>query len=311
MTSSARVPGTDVPKGVDMHTTAGRLADLHRRNDEAVHAGSARAVDKQHAKGKMTARERIDALLDDGSFIEMDELARHRSTAFGIEEERPYGDGVVTGYGTIDDRPVCVFAQDFTVFGGSLGEVFGEKIVKVMDLALKTGRPRHRHQRLGRRPHPGGCRLARPLRRHLLPQRDGVRRRTAGLPDHGAVRRRRRLLPRDHRLHGDGRRHLPHVHHRPRRHQDGDRRGRRDGGPRRRPHPQHEVRRRPLPRPTTRPTPSTTSRRCCPTCRATTSRTRPTTAATPPPGRSRSPTPTASSTRSSPTRPTSPTTCTP
>ncbi len=141
MTSSARVPGTDVPEGVDMHTTAGRLADLHRRNDEAVHAGSARAVDKQHAKGKMTARERIDALLDDGSFIEMDELARHRSTAFGLEEERPYGDGVVTGYGTIDDRPVCVFAQDFTVFGGSLGEVFGEKIVKVMDLALKTGRP--------------------------------------------------------------------------------------------------------------------------------------------------------------------------
>ena len=141
MTSSARVPGTEVPKGIDMHTTAGRLADLHRRNDEAVHAGSARAVDKQHAKGKMTARERIHALLDDGSFIEMDELARHRSTAFGLEEERPYGDGVVTGHGTIDDRPVCVFAQDFTVFGGSLGEVFGEKIVKVMDLALKTGRP--------------------------------------------------------------------------------------------------------------------------------------------------------------------------
>ena len=141
MTSSARVPGTDVPEGVDMHTTAGRLADLHRRNDEAVHAGLARAVDKQHARGKMTARERVYALLDDGSFVEMDELARHRSTAFGLADERPYGDGVVTGYGTIDDRPVCVFAQDFTVFGGSLGEVFGEKIVKVMDLALKTGRP--------------------------------------------------------------------------------------------------------------------------------------------------------------------------
>jgi len=141
MTASARVPGTDVPEGVDMHTTAGRLADLHRRYDEAVHAGLSRAVDKQHARGKMTARERISALLDEGSFIELDELARHRSTAFGLEEERPYGDGVVTGYGTIDDRPVCVFAQDFTVFGGSLGEVFGEKIVKVMDLALKTGRP--------------------------------------------------------------------------------------------------------------------------------------------------------------------------
>ncbi len=133
--------GTEVPEDVDMRTTAGRLADLHRRNDEAVHAGSERAVEKQHAKGKMTARERIHALLDDDSFVEMDELARHRSTAFGLERNRPYGDGVVTGYGTVDGRQVCVFAQDFTVFGGSLGEVFGEKIVKVMDLAMKIGCP--------------------------------------------------------------------------------------------------------------------------------------------------------------------------
>ena len=133
--------GTEVPADIDIHTTAGKLADLHRRNDEAVHAGSARAVEKQHAKGKMTARERIDALLDEDSFIEMDELARHRSTAFGLADTRPYGDGVVTGYGTVDGRQVCVFAQDFTVFGGSLGEVFGEKIVKVMDLALKIGCP--------------------------------------------------------------------------------------------------------------------------------------------------------------------------
>jgi propionyl-CoA carboxylase beta chain len=124
-----------------MHTTAGKLADLHRRNDEAVHAGSARAVEKQHAKGKLTARERIELLLDEGSFTELDELARHRSTNFGLDAERPYGDGVVTGYGTVDGRQVCVFAQDFTVFGGSLGEVFGEKIVKVMDLALKIGCP--------------------------------------------------------------------------------------------------------------------------------------------------------------------------
>ncbi|SDH58674.1 propionyl-CoA carboxylase carboxyltransferase subunit [Actinokineospora alba] len=125
----------------DIHTTAGKLADLYRRNDEAVHAGSARAVEKQHAKGKMTARERIDMLLDAGSFIELDELARHRSTNFGLEKNRPYGDGVVTGYGTVDGRPVCVFSQDVTVFGGSLGQVYGEKIVKVMDLAIKTGRP--------------------------------------------------------------------------------------------------------------------------------------------------------------------------
>jgi propionyl-CoA carboxylase beta chain len=127
--------------GPDTHTTAGKIADLARRIDEAVHAGSTRGVEKQHARGKKTARERIELLLDPGSFVELDELAKHRSTNFGQEANRPYGDGVVTGHGTVDGRPVCVFAQDFTVFGGSLGEVFGEKIVKVMDLAMKTGCP--------------------------------------------------------------------------------------------------------------------------------------------------------------------------
>jgi len=129
------------PDSPDIHTTAGKLADLDRRLDEAVHAGSAKAVEKQHAKGRKTARERIEMLFDEGSFVELDELARHRSTAFGLEKNRPYGDGVVTGYGTIDGRQVCVFSQDFTVFGGSLGEVYGEKITKVMDLAIKTGCP--------------------------------------------------------------------------------------------------------------------------------------------------------------------------
>ena len=145
-------PGTDVTgsdTGVvgsdtaapDLHTTAGKIADLRRRIEEAVHAGSARAVERQHARGKKTARERIAMLLDPGSFVELDELARHRSTNFGMDAHRPYGDGVVTGYGTIDGRQVAVFAQDFTVFGGSLGEVFGEKIVKVMDLAMRIGCP--------------------------------------------------------------------------------------------------------------------------------------------------------------------------
>jgi propionyl-CoA carboxylase beta chain len=129
------------PAEPDFHSTAGKLADLQRRTDEAVHAGSARAVEKQHARGKMTARERIDALLDPGSFVETDALARHRATAFGVGDNRPYGDGVVTGYGTVDGRPVCLFSQDFTVFGGSLGEVYGEKIVKLMDLAVKNGCP--------------------------------------------------------------------------------------------------------------------------------------------------------------------------
>ncbi|MEW2356927.1 acyl-CoA carboxylase subunit beta [Spirillospora sp. NPDC029432] len=126
---------------IDVHTTAGKIADLERRRYEAVHAASARAVEKQHAKGKMTARERIEALLDDGSFVEFDEMARHRSTNFGLERNRPYGDGVVTGYGTVDGRHVAVFSQDFTIMGGSLGEVYGEKICKVMDHALKTGCP--------------------------------------------------------------------------------------------------------------------------------------------------------------------------
>ncbi|MBO0829633.1 MAG: acyl-CoA carboxylase subunit beta [Streptosporangiales bacterium] len=142
--SESPTPGTTEPPdagGLDVHTSAGKLADLTRRHEEAVHAGSGRAVEKQHAKGKRTARERIEMLLDEGSFVELDELARHRSTNFGQQHNRPYGDGVITGYGTVDGRPVCVFAQDFTVFGGSLGEVFGEKIVKVMDMALKTGCP--------------------------------------------------------------------------------------------------------------------------------------------------------------------------
>ena len=133
-------PTADLPVR-DVSTTAAKLADLTARTDEAIHAGSAKAVEKQHARGKMTARERIAALVDEGSFVEFDELARHRSTAFGLDETRPYGDGVVSGLGTIDGRQVAVFAQDFTVFGGSLGEVFGEKIVKVMDAALKIGCP--------------------------------------------------------------------------------------------------------------------------------------------------------------------------
>jgi propionyl-CoA carboxylase beta chain len=138
---SAPQTGTGGPAAEDRHRTVDKIADLRRRMDEAVHAGSARAVEKQHARGKKTARERIAMLLDPDSFVELDGLARHRSTNFGLDATRPYGDGVVAGYGTVDGRPVCVFAQDFTVFGGSLGEVFGEKIVKVMDLAMKTGCP--------------------------------------------------------------------------------------------------------------------------------------------------------------------------
>ncbi|MFZ0158343.1 MAG: acyl-CoA carboxylase subunit beta [Kineosporiaceae bacterium] len=133
--------GTEVPDNINIHTTAGKLEDLERRHDAALHAGSQTAIDKRHAQGKKTARERIDALMDPGSFVELDQLARHRSRNFNLHQNRPYGDGVITGHGTIDGRQVCVFAQDFTVYGGSLGEVYGEKIVKVMDLAMKIGCP--------------------------------------------------------------------------------------------------------------------------------------------------------------------------
>ncbi|MCO7222080.1 acyl-CoA carboxylase subunit beta [Klenkia sp. PcliD-1-E] len=133
--------GEQVPDDIDVHTTAGKLADFARRQEEALHAGSEKAVEKQHAAGKMTARERVDALLDEGSFTEFDEFARHRSTNFGLENKRPFGDGVVTGYGTVDGRPVAVFSQDVTSFGGSLGEVYGEKIVKVLDFAVTNGCP--------------------------------------------------------------------------------------------------------------------------------------------------------------------------
>jgi acetyl-CoA carboxylase carboxyltransferase component len=117
-----------------------KLEDLRQRKAEAYNAGSPRAVERQHAKGKLLARERIDALLDPGSFQELDLLARHRAQADGLEE-RPYTDGVITGWGTVEGRKVFVFSQDFTVFGGALGEVFAEKIHKLMDLALKVGAP--------------------------------------------------------------------------------------------------------------------------------------------------------------------------
>ena len=108
---------------------------------QAAQAGSEAAVEKQHERGKLTARERIDKLLDPGSFQELDTFVRHRTYDFDMQKNRPWGDAVVTGHGTIDGRRVCVFSQDFTVFGGSLGEVMGEKMVKLMDLAAKIGCP--------------------------------------------------------------------------------------------------------------------------------------------------------------------------
>ena len=118
-----------------------RIEQLAALREAALHAGSPASVERQHARGKLTARERLDLLLDPESFVELDMLARHRAHGFGIENTRPLTDGVVTGWGTIDGRKVFVFSQDFTVFGGALGEVFAEKIHKVMDLAESVGAP--------------------------------------------------------------------------------------------------------------------------------------------------------------------------
>ena len=120
------------------HPLPERVENLRKRKEEALQPGSDRSVERQRSRGKMLARERIEHLLDEGSFNELDMLAKSRNPG---TTERPYGDGVVTGWGTVDGRKVFVFSQDFTVFGGALGEVFAEKIHKLMDLALKVGAP--------------------------------------------------------------------------------------------------------------------------------------------------------------------------
>ncbi|WP_440006673.1 acyl-CoA carboxylase subunit beta [Halomicrococcus sp. SG-WS-1] len=117
------------------------IDDLREKRAEAEKGGGEDRIEKQHEKGKMTARERIDYFLDDDSFNEFDQLRTHRSHNFGMEEKQAYGDGVVTGYGEVNGRTVFVFAHDFTVFGGSLGEVFAEKVCKVMDKAMEVGAP--------------------------------------------------------------------------------------------------------------------------------------------------------------------------
>ena len=115
-----------------------RLDELHSK---ALEGGGAARIQKQHEAGKLSARERVDLLLDPGSFIEIGRFVTHRCTDFGMEDQKVLGDGVITGYGTIDGRKAFVFAQDFTVFGGSLSGAYAQKICKVMDLAMKVGAP--------------------------------------------------------------------------------------------------------------------------------------------------------------------------
>ena len=125
----------------DAETTEGKLQRLHELGEQAAHAATEKAVARQRESGKLLARERLERLLDPGSFVELDRFVRHREVEFEMRDNRPLGDAVITGYGTVFGRPVCVFSQDFTIFGGSLSEVFAEKICKVMDMALKVGCP--------------------------------------------------------------------------------------------------------------------------------------------------------------------------
>jgi len=171
-----------------------RLEELRRRHAAAEAGGGPERREREHQEGKLSARERIDLLLDEGTFEETDKLVRHRSRDFGMQKHVIDGDGFVTGWGLIHGSPAYVFAQDFTVFGGSLSETNAKKIVKIMDLALKTGAPV-----IGLND-SGGARI-----------QEGVlslggyadifafeRRYSTDLCDHGAVRRRRRLFARAH-----------------------------------------------------------------------------------------------------------------
>ena len=157
------------------------LEELERRRAAARLGGGQRRVEAQHAKGKLTARERIDALLDPGSFEEYDMFVEHRSIDFGMENQKIPGDGVVTGHGTINGRLVYVFSQDFTVFGGALSGMHAAKICKVMDIAMKVGAPVLGLNDSGRRAHPGRRRFAGRLRRRVPAQRAGLGRDPADL----------------------------------------------------------------------------------------------------------------------------------
>ncbi|AIT60422.1 acyl-CoA carboxylase subunit beta [Corynebacterium doosanense] len=139
MTISSPVSAVD---GVfDTSTTAGKIAELKNRRVSATYPVGEKPVEKVRAAGRLSARDRLDHLLDEGSFMETDMLAKHRTHDFNMQVKRPDTDGIVTGWGTIDGREVCIFSQDGTVFGGALGEVYGEKMCKIMELAVTTGRP--------------------------------------------------------------------------------------------------------------------------------------------------------------------------
>ena len=252
---SGRARRSDTPGGLESAPRCARrtrsrleekLAYLRELREQAVHSASEEAVDKQHAKGKLTARERVEKLLDPGSFEELDTFVRHRTYEFDMDKKRPYGDAVVTGYGTIDGRTGVRLQPGLHRLRRLAGRGDGGEDVQGHGPRRQGRRAGDRDQRLGRGADPGGRRLARRLRRRLRPQRPVLRGDPADQRDHGPVRGRRRLLAGDDRLHLHGQGDLAHVHHRPRGDQDGHRRGGRVRGAGRGDDPQLEVGRRPL-----------------------------------------------------------------
>jgi hypothetical protein len=231
------------------------IEEVEQRREQAKLGGGQHRIDAQHAKGKLTARERLEVLLDEGSFEEYDMYKTHRCTDFGMEAQVFPGDGVVTGWGTINGRPVYVFSQDFTVFGGSLSETHAEKICKVMDLAMQNGAPIiGLNDSGGARIQEGVASLggyAEVFWRNVA----GLGRDPADLRHHGSLRGWGGLFAGDDRLHLHGQGHELHVRHRPGRGEDRDQRDRHSGRTRRRLDPHEESHRSP-----TAPT-TTTSRR--------------------------------------------------
>ena len=198
------------------------LRKLEEMREAARQGGGEKRVAAQHAKGKLTARERIDLFLDENSFEEWDMFVEHRCSDFGMDAQAVPGDGVVTGYGTVNGRLVFVFSQDFTVFGGSLSEAHAEKICKIMDQAMKVGAPViGLNDSGGARIQEGVASLggyAEVFQRNVA----RVRSDPPDLDDHGALRGRRRLLSGHDGLHLHGQGQLLHVRHRPRRREDRD-----------------------------------------------------------------------------------------
>ena len=207
-----------------------KIAQMNAMKEHIRQGGGAARVEKQHAQGKYTARERLEKLFDENSFVELDMFVKHRCSNFGMDKKDMPGDGIVTGYGTVDGRLIYAYAQDFTVSGGSLGEKHAHKIWKVQDLALKMGAPcigindsggARIQEGVDALSGFGGIAAEQRDGRHLLPQYGRFGRHPADLGHHGTVRGRRCLQPGHHGLHLHGQEHEPDVHHGPGRHQVG------------------------------------------------------------------------------------------